>query len=82
MKIEHIGFWVKDLERIKSFYETYFQAASGPLYCNSKNQFTSYFLTFNFGSQLERMHRDDIARKGQESLGYVHRASRPVMNKT
>lgn len=34
MKIEHLAIWVEDLEKVKYFYEEYFQAKSGELYEN------------------------------------------------
>ncbi|WP_409415002.1 hypothetical protein [Epilithonimonas sp.] len=43
MKIEHIAFWVKDLEKMRSFYETYFDAVSNEKYINPIKKFESYF---------------------------------------
>lgn len=74
MRIEHIGVWTKDLEKMKAFYRTYFGAESGERYHNPKKQFTSYFLTFSSGSRLELMHREDIAKENEESFGYAHLA--------
>lgn len=36
MKIEHIGLWVTELEKMRKFYETYFNATSSELYHNKK----------------------------------------------
>lgn len=75
MKIEHLAIWVKELEQIKSFYETYFGATSGELYHNPKKNFTSYFLSFNGGPRLELMHRPDIAEQlfsMEERIGLTH----------
>ncbi len=36
MRIEHAAIWVKDLERMKEFYETYFGAKANDLYHNEK----------------------------------------------
>ena len=74
MKIEHIGLWTIDLERMREFYETYFSASSGERYHNPKKKFQSYFLTFESGSRLELMHREDIKRPNLESYGYAHLA--------
>ena len=74
MKIEHVGLWTIDLERMREFYETYFSAACGKLYHNPKKGFHSYFLTFDSGSRLELMHREDIKRPNVESYGYAHLA--------
>jgi len=75
MKIEHLAIWVKDLEGIKNFYETYFGATSGDKYHNETKKFTSYFLGFEDGPRLELMHRPDIVDnflEGEEYLGLVH----------
>ena len=78
MQLAHIGIWVEDLERTRQFYETYFGARTGAKYANVEKAFTSYFLTFNSGAQLEIMHRPDIApclnSADTESLGYAHLA--------
>lgn len=76
MRIEHLAIWVEDLERMRSFYEKYFDATSGDLYENTKKKFTSYFLSFNRGCRLELMHRPDISlREGwgkNEYIGMAH----------
>jgi lactoylglutathione lyase len=56
MKIEHIAIWVKDLENMKNFYQTYFDAKAGEKYYNAKKQFQSYFLSFDSGCRIELMH--------------------------
>ena len=60
MKIEHIALWTSDLEKMKSFYEQYFQAKAGEKYTNPKKQFESYFLTFESGSRLELMQMSSV----------------------
>ncbi|XEO94548.1 VOC family protein [Latilactobacillus sakei] len=69
MHIEHVGLWVHDLETMKTFYQTMFQATAGELYENHKKGFQSYFLTFTDGARLELMHQDSelagLATKGQ-----------------
>ncbi|MGX7262949.1 VOC family protein [Enterococcus crotali] len=76
MKIEHIGLWVNDLENMRTFYETYFNAAASELYHNKKTSFRSYFLTFTDGARLEIMSRDDVINRhsGNEILGFAHLA--------
>ena len=78
MKIEHIAMWVRDLERMKSFYETYFHANSGELYHNKRKDFTSYFLSFDDGARIELMHHPDIMDNHGalhiEFCGYAHLA--------
>lgn len=78
MHIEHIAIWTPDLERLKSFYETYFQAAAGRKYVNPQRGFESYFLTFASGARLEIMHRPAIPPAqdgaGLQAAGYAHLA--------
>ncbi|MBO0446898.1 VOC family protein [Enterococcus ureilyticus] len=76
MKIEHIGLWVADLEKMRTFYETYFNAHSSALYHNKKTSFQSYFLTFTDGAILEIMRRDDVVQhlSENEGLGFAHLA--------
>jgi lactoylglutathione lyase len=75
LKIEHVGLWVTDLERMRQFYETYFNANVSELYHNPKTNFRSYFLTFADGARLELMQRDDlIHRNDHEVLGFAHLA--------
>ena len=75
MKIEHIAFWVSDLEAMKDFYIKYFNATAGHKYHNPKKNFTSYFLTFESGVRFEIMHRTDITtRPNHEFLGIAHLA--------
>lgn len=76
MKIEHIGLWVTDLEKMRTFYETFFNATASTLYHNPKTSFHSYFLTFTDGARLELMQRKDVTQRevGKETLGFAHLA--------
>lgn len=77
MQIQHIAFWVKDLENMRAFYEEYFAAKANEIYHNSQKQFHSYFLSFDSGTQLEIMHRPDIPDRPnpkQEQTGITHLA--------
>ncbi len=78
MRIEHVALWTKDIERLRSFYETYFQASAGPRYVNERKQFTSYFLSFASGARLELMSRPHLAAAGGDThtppTGYAHLA--------
>ena len=60
MQIEHVAIWTRNLERLRQFYETYFQARSGAKYVNTGKQFESYVLEFDTGARLELMCRADI----------------------
>lgn len=75
MKIEHLAIWVKDLDGMKNFYETFFGATSGNKYNNETKKFTSYFLSFKDGPRLELMHSpeiDDKFLKNEEQMGLSH----------
>lgn len=78
MKIEHVAFWVNDLERMKEFYEEYFHGKSNEKYHNPSKNFTSYFLKFESGSRLELMHKKEIVVNTNDFLnqkiGIIHLA--------
>lgn len=78
MRIEHVAIWTRDIERLRSFYETYFQASAGPRYVNERKRFTSYFLSFASGARLELMARPELAQAGGTAdtppAGYAHLA--------
>lgn len=76
MKIEHLAIWVKDLEKMKSFYEQYFQAKAGEKYHNPTKNFTSYFLSFDSGCRLELMYKPEIPENVNDAMdqytGIIH----------
>jgi lactoylglutathione lyase len=77
MKLDHVAIWVVDIERMRAFYEKYFDARSNAKYENERKRFMSYFLTFPGGGRLELMHRPGIQRLpdsqiSSEFLGYAH----------
>jgi hypothetical protein len=44
LHVEHIGLWVRDLERMRQFYVRQLGGQSGPLYENPRTGFCSYFI--------------------------------------
>lgn len=56
MKIEHVAYWVQDLEMMRDFYIKYFGGSAGEIYHNPKKEFHSCFITFSIGCRLELMH--------------------------
>lgn len=74
MKIEHIGLWVNDLEKMKDFYTTYFDTTSAELYHNPKTGFRSYFLCFKNGARLEIQNKPGLSETNSFSLGFAHLA--------
>jgi len=78
MHIEHIAIWTNQLEQLKVFYETYFQAKADSKYVNPSKHYESYFLSFSTGARLELMHKMDIQDKYHtprtHTTGYTHLA--------
>ncbi|WP_316777718.1 VOC family protein [Pedobacter antarcticus] len=78
MYIEHLAVWTADLERMKAFYEKYFNATANEKYENNSKRFESYFLSFGKGPRLELMKKSDILgiekNFENQSMGLVHLA--------
>lgn len=75
MKVEHVALWAKDLEAMKLFYCTYFNAIASEKYVNRQKEFSSYFLSFESGARLEIMHRPGIESSlSFEAYGLAHLA--------
>ncbi|MBD2752672.1 VOC family protein [Spirosoma validum] len=77
MSIEHVAIWVHDLERMRSFYETYFGATANSRYMNTQKKFASYFLSFPHGGpRLEIMQMPGIREAPKDGpsqwMGYAH----------
>ena len=60
MRVEHIAIWTRNLDALKSFYETYFEAVSSRMYTNPGKGFASYFLSFASGARIELMCMEGI----------------------
>lgn len=76
MVIEHVGLYVNDLEKARTFFQKYFFAKSNQLYHNEITGLKTYFLTFDNGTRLEIMHRPNLTSINQSFLqeGYHHLA--------
>ncbi len=78
IKIEHVALWTADLEVLKDFYVTYFQAQATDRYHNPRRGFSSYFLTFAAGARLEIMQMPGIqplaAKPSHQFQTYAHLA--------
>jgi len=74
MNIEHVAIYVNNLEVEKNFFVKYFRAKASEKYTNFRNDFTSYFLTFDNGSRFEIMHRTGMfdPKKEKYRSGYHH----------
>jgi len=78
MHIEHAAIWTRDLERLRQFYEDYFDGIANTKYVNPRKQFESYFITFADGARLELMCTPTIPPSQndveQQFTGYIHLA--------
>lgn len=73
MRIEHVAIWVEDIDVMRKFYEHYFEAEVSGLYENPKNQFKSYFLTFQDKTRLEIMAQTTMTNRIEtRHLGWAH----------
>jgi lactoylglutathione lyase len=73
VRIEHVGLWVGDIDKVAAFYARYFEARVGELYQNPRKGFESRFLAFGNGARLEIMKRTDVTgRAAEELLGFAH----------
>jgi lactoylglutathione lyase len=76
MRIDHLAIWTKNLEVLRLFYETYFDAKSGEKYTNPAKQIELYELTFPDGGRLDLMQNPDIpANKNDvhgQFIGLIH----------
>lgn len=75
-KIAHIAIYCRDIEKMRSFYETYFGAVSNEKYRNEKKQFESYFLKFEDETSLELMQKVGVPISQndvyEEATGLIH----------
>jgi lactoylglutathione lyase len=76
MKIDHLALWVQDLEKMKAFYEKYFNGKSNEKYHNPNKNFQSYFIKFPFGARIELMNNPDVKKESSalRQIGYAHLA--------
>ena len=76
MQISHIALWVKDLEKMRNFYELFFHVTVSEKYKNPAKEFSSYFISFESGSRLELMHSPHVLSSDEptERIGYAHMA--------
>jgi len=73
VRLEHVGVWVFDIDRVAAFYAKYLGAQVGELYRNPRKGFESRFLKFGGGARLELMTRQDVnQRAANELLGLAH----------
>jgi lactoylglutathione lyase len=79
LRVEHVGLWARDLERMREFYVTQLGGRSGPLYENPRTGLRSYFVSFGDGVRVELMSRplgQATEQAGSVAFGYAHVAFR------
>ena len=77
MKINHVAIYVKDLEKMRKFYEKYFEAKANEKYHNKNTGLQTYFLSFpNSEARLEIMARPELLERNNKitSEGFIHLA--------
>ncbi len=76
MKLEHAALYTNNLEKMKEFYETYFNATANDKYHNPNTGLQTYFLSFSGESRVELMMRPDQVDidKPLYRTGYTHLA--------
>ena len=76
MRIDHLALWTDDLERVRNFYVTYFDALAGSGYRNAAKGFESVFLSFSDGARLEFMKTTSLSpvviAAGAQRMGLTH----------
>ena len=73
MILEHVAIWTNNLEELKEYYVKYCHAKANDKYCNPKNNFESYFLSFASGARLELMSRPDIPDNLNDTVTKQHK---------
>jgi lactoylglutathione lyase len=76
VRIEHVGLWTEDIDRLAGFYSTYFGAAVGPRHANPQRGFVSRFLAFAGRARIEIMSTTAISLvrcdPGAQRMGLAH----------
>ncbi len=79
MKLDHVALWTGNPEVMKDYCQKHFGGIFNARYENPITGFKSYFLSFEGGSRLEIMYREDIPgnlndTKEKQHLGLIHMA--------
>ncbi|WP_031476553.1 VOC family protein [Agathobaculum desmolans] len=76
MTIDHMALYTQDLERMRLFYETYFDGKANTMYQNPKTGLQTYFISFAEGARLELMTRPamEACERSRLWTGWAHLA--------
>ena len=66
MKLDHIALYVNDLEKMRLFYEKYFNAKARKIYHNPKTGLKTYFLDFDDSCRIEIMTNENLSNITKE----------------
>lgn len=72
MTLEHVAIWTNNLERLKTFYCTYFGGVANEKYFNPNKNFESYFISFASGARLEIMQKPGIPGNLNDTVNAQH----------
>jgi hypothetical protein len=77
-RIEHVAFWIENVERLVDFYVAYFGATAGSRYVNVAKGYESRFLSFAGGARIEVMNSSVLHPVKQDAAlrGWGSRISR------
>jgi lactoylglutathione lyase len=77
-RIDHVAFWVRDIDKVCAFYASYFGATVGSRYDNPAKGFVSRFLAFESGARIEVMTTTTLSpvelKGGVHRMGLTHLA--------
>lgn len=76
MRIDHLAIWTYNIEGLKNFYISYFDASSNEIYHNHSKEYRSYFISFDGDCRLELMEMPRIPKSRNNPLkqytGLIH----------
>lgn len=74
MRIGNVGIYVNDLEKVKSFFEDYFDAKVAAVLNEEEHDYYSYLLSLDEGAFIELMHKPSLVddRKDPNRTGLAH----------
>jgi lactoylglutathione lyase len=76
MRIDHLAIWTHNLETLRKFYETYFDAEAGEKYINPAKQIEMYEMVFPDGGRLDLMQNPLVPETQndflEQSTGLIH----------
>lgn len=74
MKIVNVGIYVSDIEKVKSFFEHYFDAGIHAVLNDEKSDYRSYILSLDGGAFIELMNKPSLVDdpKDPNRTGIAH----------